>query len=190
MPNASFSSGIFWNPCVLPEGWTVKDLLKAHPSSPPNPSIAHVFFRSGEIETWGRSIERIFNACKEVGTPKPIVEFDGTGLTMEFRFSEDYQKTFGSTLALNEVPSGLESGLESMMGRVLKALERTTLSKAELAFALGHTSISSKLNLRVSELLSHQMIERTLPDKPNSRLQKYRLTHQGKAWLAQHSTQP
>lgn len=45
-----------WNPAVLPDGWTVKTLLGTHSSTPFNPSIAHVFFRSGEIETWGRGI--------------------------------------------------------------------------------------------------------------------------------------
>ncbi|OYY25191.1 MAG: cell filamentation protein Fic [Thiotrichales bacterium 35-46-9] len=33
--------------------------------------------------------------------------------------------------------------------------------------------------------ISHGFIEMTLPDKPNSRLQKYRLTPHGKAYLQQ-----
>jgi len=67
-----------WNPGVLPEGWTLKTLLGAHASTPFNPAIANVFFRSGEIETWGRGIQRIFAACKEAGTPRPKLTFDGT----------------------------------------------------------------------------------------------------------------
>ena len=42
----------------------LKTLLAAHASTPFNPAIANVFFRSGEIETWGRGIERILAACK------------------------------------------------------------------------------------------------------------------------------
>jgi hypothetical protein len=30
------------------------------------------------------------------------------------------------------------------------------------------------------------LIEMTVPDKPNSRLQKHRLTDKGRQWLAQH----
>ena len=47
-----------WNPAVLPEGWTLDTLLGAHSSSPYNPAIANAFFRPGEIEAWGRGVER------------------------------------------------------------------------------------------------------------------------------------
>lgn len=49
---------------VLPDGWTVETLLSSHRSFPYNPDIANAFFRSGEIEAWGRGIERIITACK------------------------------------------------------------------------------------------------------------------------------
>jgi predicted transcriptional regulator len=36
----------------------------------------------------------------------------------------------------------------------------------------------------LDQLLTDGLLERTLPDKPKSRLQKYRLTEKGRAWLA------
>lgn len=76
--------------------------------------------------------------------------------------------------------SAVESGLESLAARILSSLAESALSKAELAKALGHSSISSKLNQRVNQLLDLDFIERTIPQKPNSRLQKYRLTTRGR----------
>jgi len=49
-------------------------------------------------------------------------------------------------------------------------------SKSELASALGHRSVSGKLNERIREMLDEDLIEYTIPDKTTSRLQKYRLT--------------
>ena len=80
---------VLWNPAVLPEGWTQKTLLAPHQSRPPNPDLANTFFRAGEIEAWGRGIERIFSACKAAGTPKPRIRFDA-GLWTEFPFSKEY----------------------------------------------------------------------------------------------------
>ena len=58
----------------LPENWTIENLLGSHRSRPYNPDIANAFFRAGEIETWGRGIERIINGCKDAGCPEPTFE--------------------------------------------------------------------------------------------------------------------
>ena len=62
-------------------------------------------------------------------------------------------------------------------------MKEEALSKSELAKALGQKAISGKLNLRIREMLSHALIEMTIPEKPNSRLQKYRLTSKGRLRL-------
>ena len=65
-----------WNPGELPEGWSLKKLLKQHSSQPFNPSVANAFFRAGDIEAWGRGIQRIFDACREAETPEPRVLYE------------------------------------------------------------------------------------------------------------------
>lgn len=63
---------LIYNDGKLPENWTIKDLFTTHTSKPYNPLIANTFFRSGQIEAWGRGIEKILEACKEQNMPKPF----------------------------------------------------------------------------------------------------------------------
>ena len=71
-----------------------------------------------------------------------------------------------------------ESRPESELARgVLLALEQGPLGKAAIAEVLGHRSISASLNRTIRALVAEGRIALTLPDKPNSRLQKYRLVN-------------
>lgn len=79
-----------WNAAVLAEGWVLEDLLREHASVPYNPNVANAFFRAGEIEAWGRGIQRIFQACRDAGTPPPQLQLSGHDLWLEFAFSTDY----------------------------------------------------------------------------------------------------
>ena len=76
---------IISNSCILPEGWTVDTLMEPHNSRPYNPDIANVFYRAGYIEHWGRGIQKICDACRELGTELPVYELIGNGLRVHLK---------------------------------------------------------------------------------------------------------
>lgn len=59
------------NDCIFPSDWTVETLYQRHRSRPYNPSIAGAFFRAGYVETWGRGIQKICEACEQYGVAGP-----------------------------------------------------------------------------------------------------------------------
>ena len=64
----------FWNAGQLPESWTTDKLFESHPSTPYNPLIANAFFRSGDIESWGRGYKRILEAVSAYKLLPPKLE--------------------------------------------------------------------------------------------------------------------
>ena len=56
-------------------------------------------------------------------------------------------------------------------------------SRIDILAHLGLINHSKHFNYYIKPLLEYGIIEMTLPDKPNSRLQKYRLTEKGKKLL-------
>ena len=72
-----------WNAGRLPEELTIELLFQTHESVPRNPLIAEVCYRAGYIDSWGRGIEKIAEACKQTGLAGPsIVERTG-GIAIE-----------------------------------------------------------------------------------------------------------
>jgi len=57
------------------------------------------------------------------------------------------------------------------------------LSSAGIAAALGHKQLSGNLRKALPRLRDSGLLAYTIPEKPNSRSQKYRLTAKGKALL-------
>ena len=72
------------NSARLPEGITEIDLQAAHKSVPYNPLIANTFFRSGQIEAWGRGIGKIKAACLADNLPEPEFKISATDFTVCF----------------------------------------------------------------------------------------------------------
>ena len=66
---------------------------------------------------------------------------------------------------------------------ILHALSKCPYSTNELMLKLKLKSKTGALKRALNELLSNTLIEYTIPDKPASRLQKYRLTEKGRKIL-------
>ena len=126
------------NECILPMDWTVETLTARHKSIPFNPSIAATFYRAGYIESWGRGIEKIYEACKAYGSPPPEFTSLGSGLTVTFRAGESdrlkgSQETSQET-SQEKAVAGLSSG--AMRTReLIAANDRVTA--AEIAQTIG-----------------------------------------------------
>jgi len=58
------------------------------------------------------------------------------------------------------------------------------LGKAGTASELHHKTVSGELHKQIKRLMDLGLIEMTISDKPNSRIQKYRLTAHGRSLLA------
>lgn len=71
-----------------------------------------------------------------------------------------------------------EWGPASVHHRILAAIQKGPRSRSELASALGHTSISRALRRALDDLRESGFVAYTIPEKPNSRLQRSRAVRQ------------
>ena len=68
----------------LPDDWTAENLMEKHSSRPGNPTIAQVFYFAGFIESWGRGIEKICEACTADGIPLPEYTIHPSDVMVKF----------------------------------------------------------------------------------------------------------
>ena len=155
---------------VLPDGWTVKTLLSSHRSFPYNPDIANTFFRSGEIEAWGRGNERIIMACKKDGFSTPEFRYDASGIWTIFNFKyperatiQDDPKTAQKRdqKATRKRPESDQSKQEDAIIELLK--ENPYITRKEISGLLGLHDSSVKR--RLASLQEKGAIKRVGPDK-------------------------
>lgn len=123
-----------WNPGHLPDHWTVDKLLKRHASQPFNPDIANTFFRAGEIEAWGRGIQRIVEVCGEHGVPPPVIDYSPGDLWIEFLYGPEY---LAATHPIDGEKTPVKTPVKTLEAILAILRRQPALTLAEIAEVLG-----------------------------------------------------
>jgi len=197
------------NPGTLLPGMTL-DTIKQGSSRIRNHVIARVFRELKLIERWGGGIDSIYNEARRLGLPEPEFMEIGIRIRVIIHlaaqvrvFTGRAQDKTGGTRQEVQEEKAQDEGCDNLpllaqdrlplkaqeLGRVrgqvdehiLAACAVTALSSAEIAHALGHKQLSGNLRKALPRLREAGLIEYTVPESHNSRLQKYRLTEKGKA---------
>jgi len=98
------------NSSLLPFGWTAETLLETHSLKPFNPDIARVFYRAGYIESLGRGIQKICDACKNLGIDEPVYIVHGEDIMVKFHALQSAK--VADSKAPNRHNNSLEVSLE------------------------------------------------------------------------------
>ncbi len=139
-----------------------------------NPDIAHVLYLRGFMEKAGRGSVLIIDECKKSELPVPQWISDPVhGVTLTF---------FAPQAAPQVTPQATPQ-----VKKLVKVMIET-MKREEIQVALGLKDRKNFNDKYLNPALEIGLIEMTIPGKPNSPKQQYRLTKQGKAFLKKLSS--
>jgi ATP-dependent DNA helicase RecG len=146
-----------WNSGPLPDGVTEENLPKGHISVLRNPDIAHALYLRGLMEKAGRGSVLMVQLCRDAGLPDPFWKSDPKlGVTVTF--------------PAPEVTPEVRKLIDHFEGEMIRR-------NLQVAMELKDDEHFRKAYLLPA--LEARLIEMTIPDKPKSSKQRYRLTALG-----------
>ena len=167
-----------WNPGTLTPSLTLAQLREPHGSVPANPLLAEALYLARYIERMGTGTRDMIRLCREAGLPEP-----------EFDVRDGFVTTLRRPIPVTgqvagEVTGQVTGQVDPWVLRTLSACAERPLKSAELQAAAGLRHRETFQRNYLDHLLREGLVARTIPDKPKSRLQRYRLTDKGRAVLA------
>ena len=120
---------------------------------PYNPDIANTFFRAGEIEAWGRGIERIgieriIAACKNDGFSTPEFRYDASGIWTTFKFEYPERATTQKNDPETTQKNDPETDQQKQENTILELIkENPYIQRKEMISRLGIHESSVKRRL-------------------------------------------
>lgn len=146
----------------------------------------------------GTGIPKILRAIQKNGSPMPVFETDDDRTYFVARFPihpkaphrimkeerAEPEKSGTKPRYQSQYQSQYQSDKQPLSARICLYLAQTTdASISEIAEHLGQKRVSGQLKIVLKDLMTQSIIEYMIPDKPQSRLQRYRLTAKGKEWF-------
>jgi ATP-dependent DNA helicase RecG len=166
-----------WSAGTYPTGITPEKLSKSHQSVQRNPIIADIFNRAGLIEKWGRGTNRVIDMCRQAKIAPPKFEEITGAAVVTFKVN-----VLGAQRSAEQVTTQVTIQVTTQVAAVLNAAKQT-LTAGALQRATGLKNRVHFLHSYLRPLLEQGWLQRTIPDKPRSRMQRYRLTPAGEAVL-------
>ena len=161
-----------WNPGSLPLGWTTEKLKHLHTSIPANPLLAEPMYLAGYIERLGTGTTDILRLANEADLKEPEFIQEEIFKAIIYRPATPYD-------APHDTP--YDTPYENELVNRLIIVLNGEMSRPELQKSVGVKDISHFREGYLVPALERDIIEMTLPDKPKSKNQRYRLTKKGKA---------
>jgi predicted HTH transcriptional regulator len=181
-----------WNPGRLPPSLSFASLRRAHASVPHNPLLAEPLFLAGYIERAGTGTVDIIDRCTAAGLRAPEFRQDEGHFVQTLWRAPNRQattQTSGQAEAQEAQAEAQEAqaGINFTDNLLLTACLNGPLLGQELLKAAGYAERTGNFKRSLEKLLDKKLLEMTIPDKPTSPRQRYRITATGRTWLAQTS---
>jgi len=157
-----------WNPGGLIPPLTFEALRSPHPSIPRNPLLAEPMFLARYIERAGTGTLDMASLSREAGLKEP-----------QFRFEHGQ---FIQVLWRPEVTPQVTTQVTPQVTPQVAALLKTMTGEHTREQLQEHLQLADRENFRRGYLLpaiNEALVERTIPARPQSRNQRYRLTPAG-----------
>ena len=150
-----------------------------------DPLLAEPLYLAKYIERMGTGTRDMIRNCIAVGLAEP--EF-----TLTNGFVTTIQRPLGpkpvsekAQVEAQEAQVGAQVQLTPIELDMLKACDTTPRSGQQLLEIAGYASRTGNFKRSMDKLLQSELLSMTIPEKPTSRLQQYRLTQKGRALLEQ-----
>ena len=185
-----------WNPGTLPPPLTLERLRSPHGSVPGNPLLAEPLYLAKYIERMGTGIGDMIERCRTAGLAEPEFTLtDGFVTTIRRKPNKAYESVSGQAtppVALpvtgqvtGQVAGQVAGQVEAWIYQALLACQNEPRKSSAIQASTGFRHRETFQRNYLDVLLANGWLERTIPDKPKSQLQKYRLTAKGQALLAE-----